>query len=1659
MRNLKRVLSLVLATVMLLGMMVMGTSAKDISDFPDADEIDDYAREAVAITTGLGIFTGEAGTGNFNPNGRVTRAQLATIICKIRVLEGTVDYDLLKGSGSAFPDAKTYQGGWAEGYINYCQGLNIVRGYPNGTFGAGDDVVTWHAALALERAIGYYTENEKNGEKLDETVVASKGLEIGLYGDMSLPVDHYLTRQELAVMVYNALFAQRVVYSADRKDYVKANNYNVVPNNSTDDPYNTLAYGTFYLVAEDGVVMRNSAVDPNLSSTDKIGASTMVDMYDDDHELTGVERSFEYETGADLIGHAVTVYYSEAHKVKNVTVPEKVYAMTDQATATGMITYATLSDNSMDYTTMNRAAMDQGFKARSLGADVEKYNINYALDTTVGQTMFKAKGSEPVKKGDYILLISNEANKEVSYAIVLKQYADTISVKEDRFGEENYTISTLSINEFFREDALKDKDKIIVTPNYFDGAGNPKYAVVQKAPTLEADITEISGKSISSVSYKTITADGTVYTESPALSPRDAGTPFQDVTQLGATTLVLDRFGQLIAINQSKAPATTELVYVSQFGYRNNNISSLTDKIVLTAEIWHADGRPSEVITVNTDVTSVSGNTANDVVQDNSRTYWTDKELIAALVTGTGSAATVDVVNKYKELNRAGLEPGKDSGDTRVAYDNGGEFLGVWNIRLREEDGTYILTKPNALNDGGAVNAADISVAANTLSCNKTKNNDGSNKNVYIVKSHSTFLPNGDYNQGATLTGWASTFNDTAMLHQTTGTLYFLVDGNYGDPTFSVRAVEGIQTMDNIILRGEPGTTDGTWAEEAWLDAKNNVLAMVIHGTGAVDDLGVCYYNQGDYRLGTRNGRYTVTFLAYDAAGNEVNFTYEFDSVQKARDAAEGRGTLVNPTTILGTGSNTAIPSGYYTFFSNKIVAVSEGDQYAVDHTGHRNKEVLNGDAYKGTVYVANGTVSGANTSLNNRGSVYNLFTEATKQGFIYTNAQVIDLKTGTYTTVKALYDDFSNHIIKNVNLSYSYSRSNYECAVLYVIDYDFTSVAGGGTGSTGTTVEGAYGDAVVPDPTTPGKVTVRYHNDDLTAYGNLKSYVEAMLGQAAGMTCTYNAISGKAIFSDGSEAEVKIQQMFKITVQVPSTGNTVKSVETYLAADGTNPDPTGSNNEVKADGVPNNAKYIEQGKTGTAFDADNYNAGDGTNTIGMGASAGSPLTHDMVLVPAVTVTYTNSSTGAVTVKLGEKVVDLTSPNANYVPKGASLTVTGTMTTSGASANYKFVGLECTMGGTAKYIWADNGANVQTYNVTAENTITALAEKQMFKVLTPDGKTEYAPASGTVEFTSAADASNVKYLDDDNNPQAPNGTPVAAKSGVTGVLVYTVDDGDVAKDDTITLVERYTLTWDSSIGAVSINGTALDASALSTNNTLVAKGDKVVVTGKLNPSSTGNTGYAGLTITIKGVDSYMGKETAATELTYNITVDSNVTVKEEKMYKVTGSLVASDVIRPVNAKVDIVRPDSLTDGDNFCVKKINATTDKVTVATTTNKTFTVAEQSYTVASGDAENGVITLVEGYEVEFTSVNIWLAKKDSSGNWVKDTANQLTSTDFVEKGANLWVEAKTANQNVGAISDTSVTEVEGSRVGAADATDSKGHVVVTVNGTVADNVLTAS
>ena len=124
MKNLKRVLSLGLASVMLLGMMVMGASA---ATFTDAADIKNT--EAVNMMVALNVIKGKD-TGAFDPNGLVTRAEMAKMIT-IMLNGGSEPALTANASNAKFTDIG---GHWAQKYIEYCVSQNVIAGRGDGTF-------------------------------------------------------------------------------------------------------------------------------------------------------------------------------------------------------------------------------------------------------------------------------------------------------------------------------------------------------------------------------------------------------------------------------------------------------------------------------------------------------------------------------------------------------------------------------------------------------------------------------------------------------------------------------------------------------------------------------------------------------------------------------------------------------------------------------------------------------------------------------------------------------------------------------------------------------------------------------------------------------------------------------------------------------------------------------------------------------------------------------------------------------------------------------------------------------------------------------------------------------------------------------------------------------------------------------------------------------------------------------------------------------------------------------------------------------------------------------------------------------------------------------------------------------------------------------------
>ena len=191
MRNLKRALSLALASVMLLGMMVVGTSAS-YADVSSKNNL-----EAIEVLKAVGVMTGDD-KGNFNPDANVTRNEMAVVMCNLLGLKA--------GGSHPFTDVPA----WAQGYVAACYNNGIIAGVSADKFSGDANVTSVQAGLMVMKALGYFGFAGEFGDnwKLSTVKQANK---IDLYDGINAYTDQVMTRNDVAQLVLNALQSNVVV--------------------------------------------------------------------------------------------------------------------------------------------------------------------------------------------------------------------------------------------------------------------------------------------------------------------------------------------------------------------------------------------------------------------------------------------------------------------------------------------------------------------------------------------------------------------------------------------------------------------------------------------------------------------------------------------------------------------------------------------------------------------------------------------------------------------------------------------------------------------------------------------------------------------------------------------------------------------------------------------------------------------------------------------------------------------------------------------------------------------------------------------------------------------------------------------------------------------------------------------------------------------------------------------------------------------------------------------------------------------------------------------------------------------------------------------------------------------------------------------------------
>ena len=207
MRNLKKVLSLVLCVAVMLSVMVLGTGAA----FSDQDKIENT--EAVDACSALNIIGGYE-DGSFHPERNIKRSEITKMICV--ALNGGQEPNVGTNEVPTFTDVRGTADAWAEGYIESCVAQGIVSGVGGGRFSPAGNVTGSQLAKMLLVCLGYNSDNEGFTGNAWETNVNVRAAQKGLYAGLSsMDTSAAVTRDQAAQMVWNALNAYEVEYKTN----------------------------------------------------------------------------------------------------------------------------------------------------------------------------------------------------------------------------------------------------------------------------------------------------------------------------------------------------------------------------------------------------------------------------------------------------------------------------------------------------------------------------------------------------------------------------------------------------------------------------------------------------------------------------------------------------------------------------------------------------------------------------------------------------------------------------------------------------------------------------------------------------------------------------------------------------------------------------------------------------------------------------------------------------------------------------------------------------------------------------------------------------------------------------------------------------------------------------------------------------------------------------------------------------------------------------------------------------------------------------------------------------------------------------------------------------------------------------------------------------
>ena len=768
MKNLKKVLALVLAFACAFTMFA-GAAFTDQADIKVKSDV-------VDTLVSLGVIEGFE-DGSFQPNGTVTRAQMAKMIYVLRT--GNSDASAYNDDKTTFTDIN---GHWARGYIKYCQSLNIIAGKSSTIFAPNASVTAQEAAKMLLVTLGY--DAQKAGLVGAGWASKTNALadENGLLDDVNTSFTAACPRQYAAQLIYNAIDAKTVVwrddaytnqtaagtdnktigekymglntaegvmasfqkedgkstYTMDLTNISKKNSVEATKNNKFDDL-------TFTKIAKDFTALKNQKVKVLYKGTDEVYG--VFALAEDNTSIAAVLGQFDKDTATRIKynGNKYNVKDSAVVKVDNKELAK--------------VTVADFVDNGETY----NIGMAKAFNAKAISNDGSS-----KINALTVETFAVAKVSYVGK--DYINLTDVFYSKNGA----LTKTSDT-----------KYATAKLKSDDAIYPSDLAKDDYVIVTPEQ-NSVENDK-VTVSKLDTVTGKVTSTKNKSTDD-DYQ-VKIDGTWY-EMAIDTDNEVSKKYSKI-DAGDTIKVVVKDGYIVSVDDLNA-TPDDVALCIEVG-ATSGIGAKYE-----ADLLFADGS-RQTVTVKDDVIKNSPVLyANGVVTKKDAKYNTDAQTM-------------------KELDEQG-----DSVPFLVSYDKSGSKYELTAI------GTYT-TKNDKQEDVVVGNLSGYDKYTQTTIgqyADKVDNNRlQANATKYIDDNATVIVRYDDGDKysvitGKTLKGWknTNTFDSAVLANQDGGTYYAqLAYINLGTKT-SVPGSSSVYAylFDGPEYYGKSGDVDAYYEYDGW---------------------------------------------------------------------------------------------------------------------------------------------------------------------------------------------------------------------------------------------------------------------------------------------------------------------------------------------------------------------------------------------------------------------------------------------------------------------------------------------------------------------------------------------------------------------------------------------------------------------------------------------------------------------------------------------------------------------------------------------------------------------------------------------------------------------------------------------------------------------------